>query len=715
MRFGPRAGRLCLWAALAAGAGGCRTWPAQPVVSDVTVRGIDDLEQGPLLDQLATAETPLLFGVFQRVLEYSTYDPAVLKKDLERIERWCRARGYYEAKVTAARVVHTSPHHVEVHVDVDVGKPVLVRRVDPRGLAFLPPNVAGAAVSAIALREGETFDEGRFEADKRALFRALADGGYAFAKIEAKAQVDIAEHAVDVSYAVELGPRSRFGPVRIEGLGEIPEGPVRDTLDLHPGDTYSATELDDAKKALLGLGVFTSVEIAEDRSHPESATVPLTVKVRESKLRTVRLGGGTRFDVLRLTTRLQAGWEDRNFLGGLRHFSVEAKPGVTFFPTRLPTGDAPLWAPLRLLPEFHFRSSLRQPSLLEARTAGFVTGEYNVYPVLYPIPAKQDPKREPVLGFHEIKTSIGAERALFGHHLLLTPSYNWQAYFPFSYRGGASSGLDPVRVSFPELQAILDFRDDPLQPKRGVYFSNSAQIAGYIFQGTVSDVRVRPEVRAYTRGALGKRSVFAVRLGFGFLFPGNYGSTLNSSTDVGADALANPQDPAVVRDQQKLLIRAFYSGGPSSNRGYPLRGVGPHGPIGFLVPSGQSGVNCSIAAQTPEELPSGCTRPLGGLTLWELSLETRFPISGPFQGALFVDSSDLTRQVARIRFDYPHLSPGVGLRYVTPVGPLRFDVGFRPLYLQWLGHRYLPDDEGRPGDDLFGLPMSIDIAIGEAF
>jgi outer membrane protein insertion porin family/translocation and assembly module TamA len=518
-----------------------------------------------------------------------------------------------------------------------------------------------------------------------------------------------------VSYAVELGSRARFGAVQIRGLGEIPEGPVRDTLDLHEGDLYSLTELDDAKKALLSLGVFTNVEITEDRSHPESGTVPLVVSVRESKLRTVRLGGGTRFDVLRLSAHLRTGWEDRNFLGGLRHMSVEARPGVTFFPTRLPTGDAPLWAPIRLLPEFHVRTALRQPSLFEARTAGFVSAEYNLYPVLYPIPTDENPKVEPVLGYHEVKTSIGAERAFFGHHLTLTPSYNWQAYFPFSYRGNAASELDPVRVSYPELLGVFDFRDNPLQPTRGVYFSNSAQVAGYVFQGTVSDVRVRPEVRVYTRGALGKRSVFAARLGFGFLFPGNYGSTLNANTQAGVEALTDPRDPTVVRDQQKLLLRAFYSGGPSSNRGYPLRGVGPHGPIGFLVPGGSSGVNCAAATQSVADLPPGCIRPLGGLSLWELSLETRFPISGSFQGALFVDSSDLTRQEATIRFDFPHVSPGLGLRYVTPVGPLRLDVGFRPLYLQWLGHRHLPDDEGRPGDDLFGLPMSIDLAIGEAF
>jgi outer membrane protein assembly factor BamA len=714
MGFGLRAPRRAVVGLLmlAAGPAGCRAWPTQPVVSEVDVKGVETVPFGALHDKLATTESPLLFGVFPRVLEYSTYDPAVLAKDLERMERWCRTRGFYEAKVQVARVVHTDGHHVRVEVEVSLGEPVTVRRVDSRGLALLPPNVVSPAVHAIELEEGEVFDEDRFEADKQNLSRVLLNQGYAFSKVTGKAAVDIAAHAADVSYAVELGPRARFGSVRIQGLGELPETPVRATLDVHEGDVYSAAEIEDAKTALLSLGVFTSVEIAEDRSHPESASVPLLVTVHASKLRAVRLGGGARFDVLRLAAHLSTGWEDRNFLGGLRHLSVELRPGVTFFPTRIPTGGAPLWAPFRMLPEFHVRTALRQPSLLEARTAGFLTAEYNVYPVLYPLPAHEDPKNEPVLGYNDIKMSGGVERAFFGHHLTLTPSYNWQAYYPFYYRGHMANGLDPVRVSFPDILTALDFRNDPLEPTRGFYFSNSLQVAGYLFQGTVNDVRIRPEVRAYTRGALGRRSVFAVRLGFGFLFPGNYGSSLNSSTALGQAAAVNPQDPAVVRDQQKLLLRAFYSGGPNSNRGYQLRGVGPQGPIGFLVPSGVSGVNC---ATTTMPLPSGCIRPLGGLTLWELSLETRFPIAGDFQGALFVDSSDVTREAASIRLNYPHMSPGFGLRYLTPVGPLRFDVGFRPPYLQWLGHRDLPASEAQPDQDLFGVPMSIDIAIGEAF
>lgn len=699
------------WLVLASAAG-CRAWPTQPVVSGFDVAGADEAEPGAMRDKLATSDSPLLFGVFPRVLEYSTYDPSVLARDLARIERWCRARGYYEAKVVAARVVHLDVHHVRVEIEVTLGEPVLVRRVDSSGLALLPPDVARRAVHAVRLDQGEIFDEDRFEADKQGLSRVLLNHGYAFSKVTGKASVDTAARAADVAYTVELGPPARFGAIRIEGLGDIPLVPVRATLDLHEGEPYSASEIEDAKTALLNLGVFTSVQITEDRSHPESGTVPLLVTVRESKLRGVRVGAGARFDVLRLGAQLMGGWEDRNFLGGLRHLSVELRPGLTFFPTRIPITGAPLWAPFRALPEVHVQTELRQPSLFEARTAGFLSVAYNLYPVLYPIPADEDPKVEPVLGYQEIKTSGGVERGFFGHHLVLTPSYNWQAYYPFYYRGHATSGLEPVRVSFPELVSALDFRNDPLQPTRGFYLSNDVQVAGYVFQGTVNDVKIRPEARVYTRGALGRKSVFAARLGFGFLIPGNYGSSLNAATGEGREAEADAQDPAVVSDQEKLLLRAFYSGGPNSNRGYPLRGVGPHGSVGFLVPTGVSGANCATGAGSQ---PIGCVRPLGGLTLWELSLETRFPISGDFQGALFVDSSDVSREVAQIRLNYPHISPGFGLRYVTPVGPLRFDVGFRPLYLQWLGHRHLPTSEEQPGDTLLGLPMSIDLAIGEAF
>jgi outer membrane protein insertion porin family/translocation and assembly module TamA len=436
--------------------------------------------------------------------------------------------------------------------------------------------------------------------------------------------------------------------------------------------------------------------------------VPIQVRVRESSLHGVRVGGGGRFDVLRLSGHLMTGWEHRNFLGGIRHFRVEARPGLTLFPTRIDRIEP--WT--AYLPEYRSQVSLRQPSFVEARTTGILRAEYNVYPLLYPLPDGVQPENERIIGYQEVRASAGVERSFFNYRLLIAPSYNWQANFPFTYQGDGASGLESVKVSFPELVTTLDLRDDPIETRKGVYLSNSFQMAGYVFGGTVSDVRVRPEIRTYLPI---KRAVLATRFSFGFLFPGNYGETLERSSAEGRSAEIDPENRDVIADQQKLLFRAFYSGGPNSNRGYPYRGVGPHGPIGFLVPTG---LDCSLENNDLAGLNEGCIRPLGGLTLWEASLEVRipFPLDAPLYGVTFVDASDLTRSVGRIRLDVPHLTAGLGLRYVTAIGPIRLDVGYRVPRAQALGEDELPPEEGRPGGKVLGLfPGAVHLAIGEAF
>ncbi|HWA76145.1 MAG TPA: BamA/TamA family outer membrane protein [Polyangiaceae bacterium] len=677
----------------------CRPLPRELLVDSVSVRGLARNDSKKLRAGLSTVGTPLLFGFIPRVLEYSTYDANVLARDLQRVERYLRARGYYEAKVLAAQVIHTGPHSVRVELTVYEGEPVRVARIDP-GLSRLPFEVMGEANRARHMADGDILDEAEFDADKARIERVLREAGYAFAKVEAKVTVDVAAHTAHMTYAVDAGPRAHYGAVTIVGLQQIPEGPVRDNLSLREGDVYNEAELEDAQRALISLGVFSNVDVHADRSHPEQSAVPIQVRVRESALRTLRLGGGAHFDVLRLSARLETGWEHKNFLGGMRYFSVDARPGLTFFPTRI--DHLVPWT--RYLPENRVGVELRQPSFLEGRTTGALSAQYNVYPLLYPLPDDVNPEDEPIIGYQEVKASARVQRAFFGHHLDVVPSYNWQANFPFNYQGDRASLLDSVRVSFPELVTTLSFVDDPLQPHLGLSLSNSLQVAGHGFGGSVDDVRVAPEFKFYLPV---EKGVFAGRLSTGFLFPSGYGdAAYQAATAMDSD----DQVKARTADQQKLLFRAFYSGGPSSNRGYPYRTVGPHGPVGFLVPNG--------IACLPNDTRSACVRPLGGLTLWEASLEARipFPIDAPLWGVLFVDASDLTSQVGRIRLNVPHLSPGFGLRYMTPVGPIRLDVGWRVPGAQALGKRELPEDEGRPGSDLFGFfPGAIHLAIGEAF
>jgi outer membrane protein insertion porin family/translocation and assembly module TamA len=397
---------------------------------------------------------------------------------------------------------------------------------------------------------------------------------------------------------------------------------------------------------------------------------------------------------------MTVGWEHENFFGGLRRFTIELRPGLVFYPTRWDN----FVAPRNVLPRGRLRAQLEQPSFLEGRTRGIVSAEYNIYPLLYPELGKDNTPDNPenVIGYQEVKTQFAVRRAFFGHHLYLTPGYSWQANFPFTYLG--STTLRTVHVSYPELTAIIDFRDDPIEPHRGFFLSNNVQVAGYIFGGDTSDVKVQPELRTYV--PISKRVTFGTRLTVGFLFPSNYGQTLQATANLTpAQAAMAEETAAWQRDQQLLLFRAFYSGGPNSNRGYPYRGVGPQGVLGYLLPS---------TAGCEGSTDPVCYRPLGGLTLWEASLEVRFPIAGPLNASFFVDASDVQRKTAEIVFTSPHISPGIGLRYATPVGPVRFDVGYRVPYLQKIGSKDLPQEDGST-PTVFGAPIALNFALGESF
>ena len=119
-------------------------------------------------------------------------------------------------------------------------------------------------------------------------------------------------------------------------------------------------------------------------------------------------------------------------------------------------------------------------------------------------------------------------------------------------------------------------------------------------------------------------------------------------------------------------------------------------------------VTCDPAS--PDYEVGSCDLPLGGLTLWEASVELRYPIQRPLFGAVFVDSGDVSPYTANLRFDRPHLSLGMGFRYETQVGPIRLDAGYRLPILQ----SDSPDEKSEPVE-LFGLPIALSFGIGESF
>jgi outer membrane protein assembly factor BamA len=294
-----------------------------------------------------------------------------------------------------------------------------------------------------------------------------------------------------------------------------------------------------------------------------------------------------------------------------------------------------------------------------------------------------------------------------------------------------AGGYHQVVVPYLQATGVLDLRyaadgkHDGINPHYGFYFSNDVQLAVADSQ----DVRVKPEMRGYV--PIGKKVTLALRAAGGVLYA--FGGDLSKSPTPGCPFGVDPslrcvqQTPSGAtvdraRYIQVLQLRGFTSGGPTSNRGYAYSGVGPQEFVPNISTVQSNGLLAPIAT--------------GGSALWEASAELRFPVYGALGGALFLDGSDVRFSWAQMGAPFaPHLSTGVGLRYLTPVGPFRADFGLRIPGAQVLDKaRACPifDPNGTPlqstcyqaagygqaGPIVFGntpVPLTVSLAIGEAY
>jgi outer membrane translocation and assembly module TamA len=705
------------------------------VVERVVVRGNERVSTDDIQEKLVTTPPKRLLGgalsslpfvgAWERLsTTYDRFDLRLLEQDLARVERLYRAKGYYRARARAGRIIRLPKGRVRVEIEVDEGSPTRLREHTLSWTDWAPGPATREPTRLVAealgeLREGTPLDEELYDAVKARLTRALQDHGFAYGGVRGAVQIDDAAQAADVAFTLTLGPRCQLGAVNIVGLRHVPESDVRAVLGLREGELYSAAALERARYALADLGVFGSIELEpqlQAEAPGPTCKVPLTVTLTESALRAVKAGVGIELGA-RVEGHVLGAWEHRNLWGGLRHLSAEVRPGVVLWPNQI--GDL-VRSPLRVLPELRSSVQLRQPNTFERRTTALLSGSFSLYcplincrpQVLTPAVQQAAPFVEPnLVGYRELAGKAGLERPIGEQDAKIEGAFQVRIYDPFSYnQPDVPGGYRAVRVQSLNSVATLDLRRgasnarNPFEPRRGILLSGEAQFAGGFIGGDADDIRLRPEFRAYL--PVSKRVTLAFRWVTGLLFPRNY-------TDALGDREAPDQSRA--RDLQILRLRGFFSGGQSSNRGYGFNQIGPNAPSTLVYPLARS-----ATASGADILQV----PVGGLSMWESSLELRFPLDGKLGAVLFLDGSDVALERARIRLDHPHPSCGLGARYDTPVGPLRLDLGWRLPNLQVLGRGTdracsvncapVVQDEGLP-TTLWGLPLALAVAIGEAF
>lgn len=612
----------------------------------------------------------------------SVFSAPAFHRDLSRIERFYRARGYYEARVVASDVVRDAEdREVDITITVSEGAPVLIVRIRIEGLERVPEDLVEEVRDAVTLELGAPFDEALYDATRRRILDVLYEGSYAKATVTGRVAIDPHQRIARVELTVEPGPPCRFGRVRVEGHGALPVRPILGAAQIEADAPFRLSTLNDAQRAIYELGPFASVEI-ERLPRQDAPVVDLVIRVVPARAFRFAVGVGMEAGGINAQDQSEtagdsfAQWdvhllgriEHRNFLGDMRRLRVEDRPRLIFDDPFPKTGSS---NPGNLL-----LTELRQPAFIESRTTLVARTRWDRGP---------DPFGGKFLR-HDVGLGAGPERRFLGGKLLLGSSINLDLFMP--------DNADPYpnyNLAYFRHRAALDLRDNPRRPRSGAYFTLVGMHAGYFLPSAWDLVRITQDNRAYVPLPFGV--VLAARARFGLMH------VAGTSIDVPPFAPADDSTAAAdVMRTRILLVDDLARFGPVQHR---LRGGGQNSVRGY-APNTLGDVQI-ISDGRVDRLLSG------GLRQWEGSLELRIPITESLGTALFLDAGDVSRSTSW-RFDRPQTSFGAGVRYHTLVGPLRLDAAIAPKELQVVG----TDDRLRTGvQEVDGFLVSF--TIGEAF
>jgi translocation and assembly module TamA len=154
------------------------------------------------------------------------------------------------------------------------------------------------------------------------LLSAMQEQGYAFAQVDPPVAYEAADAPVlDLSFHVAAGVKVRIGVIHVEGLKRVHESLVRRRLLLHSGDLYRPSAIEASRRDLLGMNIFGQVSVEVGSKPDESGGVPITFKLRERLRHAITVNAAYSSD---LGGSGGVTWTDRNVFGNAEQLSVAA-------------------------------------------------------------------------------------------------------------------------------------------------------------------------------------------------------------------------------------------------------------------------------------------------------------------------------------------------------------------------------------------------------
>ncbi|MEA2917981.1 MAG: outer membrane protein insertion porin family [Bradyrhizobium sp.] len=250
------------------------------------------------------------------------YDPDRVAQDREQLRLYYRSKGYADASVTAARAEYDPAiHGFEVTFSIDEGP--LYHFGDVNIVCNVPGLDAEKLRRLLVTRSGAVFDGNALDKTDEILATELSKLGFPFAQAVPRTTRDAAGQRINVSFAVDQGPRTYIERIEIHGNTRTRGYVIRREFDIAEGDAYNKSLIDRAERRLKNLNYFKTVKISRQ---PGSAPdrVVLDVEVAEQSTGEFTISGGYS-TTDGLLAEVKVG--DRNFLGSGKALSASGTYG----------------------------------------------------------------------------------------------------------------------------------------------------------------------------------------------------------------------------------------------------------------------------------------------------------------------------------------------------------------------------------------------------